>query len=150
MQRITTVVAAALVLGVSAHQPAVTAAPLETHVAAGTVAVKVKYKGKGTVDGSHRVWIWLFGTPDIGPNSMPIAELSVTKNGEVAIFEGVAADKVWIAAAFDEKGEMFGQAPPPPGTPVGVLLGTDGAPAGVVTGGKTEAVLTFDDSFRMP
>jgi hypothetical protein len=150
MKRFATVVAAALVLGVSAHQPAVTAGQLEARSAAGTVAVKVNYKGKGTVDGSHRIWIWLFSTPDIGPNSMPIAELSVTKNGEVAIFDGVGADKVWIAAAFDEKGVMSGQAPPPPGTPVGVLLGADGAPAGVVTGSKSETVLTFDDSFRMP
>ena len=150
MKRIATVAVAALVLGATAHQPVVTAAPHEARVTAGSVAVKVNYKGKGAVDDKHRVWIWLFGTPDIGPNSMPIAELSVTKNGEVAIFEGVGAEKVWIAAAFDEKGEMFGQAPPPPGTPVGVLLGPDGAPAGVVTGGKTEALLTFDDSFRMP
>ena len=150
MKRMTTVVAAVLILGVSAHQPAVTAAPLEARVAAGTVTVKVNYQGKGTVDGSHRVWIWLFGSPDIGPNSLPIAELSVTTNGEVAIFEGVGADKVWIAAAYDEKGEMFGQAPPPSGTPVGVFLGADGAPAGVTTGAKSETVLTFDDSFRMP
>ena len=150
MKRIATVVAAALVLGVSVPRAGVTAAPIEARVAAGTVTVRVNYKGKGTVDGSHRVWIWLFGSPDIGPNSMPIAELSVTKNGEVAIFEGVGAEKVWIAAAYDEKGEMFGQAPPPSGTPVGVFLGADGAPAGVTTGAKSATVLMFDDSFRMP
>ena len=150
MKRFATVAVAAFVLSATAHQPVVTAAPHEARVTAGTVAVKVHYKGKGTVDGQHRVWIWLFGSPDIGPNSMPIAELSVTKNGEVAIFEGVGAEKVWIAAAFDEKGEMFGQAPPPPGTPVGVLIGPVGAPAGVVTGARTEALLTFDDSFRIP
>ena len=31
---------------------------------AGTVKVTLNYKGKGTVDGSHRVWVWLFATPD--------------------------------------------------------------------------------------
>ena len=117
---------------------------------AGTVKVTLNYKGKGTVDGSHRVWVWLFATPDIGPNAMPIAELTVDKNGGVATFEGISGERVWIAAAFDEQGVMSGNAPPPPGTPVGVLIGTDGVPKGVVPGDPATAVLTFDDSFRMP
>jgi hypothetical protein len=150
MKRIATVVAAALVLGVSVPQQAVTAAPLEARVGAGTVTVKVNYKGKGTVDGSHQVWVWLFTSPDIQPGSMPIAQLSVAKNGDVAVFEGVAAEKVWIVAAFDEKGAMDGMGPPPSGTPVGIFADATGAPAGVVPGDKKESVLAFDDSFRMP
>jgi len=150
MKRIATIVVAAFIAGAAPNQAVqLNAAATSAPVAAGTVAVKIDYKGKGTIDGSHRVWVWLFGTPDIGPGSMPIAEVSISKNGEVAIFEGVAADKVWIAAAFDEQGVMQGQAPPPSGSPVGVYLGADGAPAGVAPGAR-DAVLTFDDSFRMP
>lgn len=150
MKRIATIVVAAFIAGAAPNQAAqLNAASTVASVTAGTIAVKIDYKGKGTIDGSHRVWVWLFGTPDIGPGSMPIAEVSISKNGEVAIFEGVGADKVWIAAAFDEQGVMQGQAPPPSGSPVGVFVGVDGAPAGVVPGAK-DAVLTFDDSFRMP
>ena len=81
---------------------------------------------------------------------MPIAELTVDKNGGVATFEGISGERVWIAAAFDEQGVMSGNAPPPSGTPVGVFIGADGVPKGVVPGDPATAVLTFDDSFRMP
>ena len=125
---------------------------LTTAVAAsaGTVKVTINYKGKGTVDSTHRVFVWLFPSPDIGPGSMPIAELTVDKNGDVATFDGIAEDRVWIAVAYDERGVMSGSAPPPPGTPIGLYVGSDGAPRSVVPGDPTAAVLTFDDSFRMP
>jgi hypothetical protein len=116
----------------------------------GSVKVTVTYKGKGTVDGTHRLWVWLFASPDIGPGSMPIAETSIERNGGVATFDGVGDERVWIAVAFDEHGTMAGSAPPPPGTPVGLYVGSDGAPRSVVPGDSTVAVLTFDDSFRMP
>jgi hypothetical protein len=115
---------------------------------AATVNITVHYTGQGTVDASHRVWVWLFSSPDIGPGAMPIAQASVDANGAVARFDGVAAERVWIAVAFDEQGVMAGDGPPPSGTPVGVYLGGDGVPKGVVPGETVE--LTFDDSQRMP
>ena len=66
------------------------------------------------------------------------------------MFEDVAGDKVYIAVAFDEQGAMTGDAPPPTGSPVGILIGTDGAPSGVTPGDKAATMLTFDDSLRMP
>jgi hypothetical protein len=132
------------------HLSTVIAASAGARVAAGSVKVTINYKGKGTVDGSHRVWVWLFASPDIGPNAMPIAELWVDNNGGVVTFDGLTAGRVWIAAAFDEQGTMTGNAPPPSGSPVGLYVGSDGAPRGVVPGDSTAAVLTFDDSQRMP
>jgi len=117
--------------------------------AAGAVKVTVNYKGAGTVDGSHRVWVWLFSSPDIGPASMPIAQMSVEKNGETATFE-VGDDRVWIAVAFDEKGVMTGNEPPPSGSPIGIYAASTGAPEPVSPGAKGAIVLTFDDSQRMP
>ena len=117
--------------------------------AAGTVKVTINYKGKGAVDRQHRIWVWLFDTPDIGPGSMPIAELSIEGNGRMAEFEGVDSKRVWIAVAFDEGGTMIGNQPPPSGSPIGILLGTDGIPRSVVPG-EDAVVLTFDDSQRMP
>ena len=52
--------------------------------------------------------------------------------------------------AFDETGAMMGDAPPPSGTPIGVLMGSDGAPSAVTPDGTAPVVLTFDDSLRMP
>jgi hypothetical protein len=117
---------------------------------AGTVKVTVKYAGKGTVDASHRVWVWLFTSPDIGPGSMPIAQTSLDTNGTPAIFENVAADRVWIAVAFDEQGVMAGAGAPPTGTPIGLYVGSDGAPRPVTPGDTADATLVFDDSLRMP
>ena len=117
-------------------------------VAAANVNITVNYTGKGTVDASHRLWVWLFSSPDIGPGSMPIAQVSLDKNDTVAAFEGITTERVWVAAAFDEKGAMAGDAPPPSGTPIGMYVGSDGAPKALAAG--ETAKLTFDDSFRMP
>ena len=76
MKRVLTIAFAAL-LTAAVMQPggALNAAPLATHVTAGTVKVTVTYKGKGKVDTSHKLWVWLFDTPNIGAGSMPIAQL---------------------------------------------------------------------------
>lgn len=134
--------------GVMSDAPRLHAATVE-RAAAGTVKVTVNYKGKGTVDGSHRVWVWLFDTPNIGPGAMPIVEASVEKNGEVASFE-VGNDQVWIAVAYDENGVMTGNAPPASGSPIGIHASSTGAPEAVTPGAKGVIVLTFDDSQRMP
>lgn len=138
--------AAALALGTIGETTPIRAAGL---AAAGPVEVTVTYKGKGTVDGSHQLWVWLFDTPDIGAGSLPIGQVSVVKNGATASFD-VPADRVWIAVAFDESGSMTGQAPPPSGTPIGIYASATGAPEPVATGGKKPIVVVFDDSQRMP
>ena len=124
--------------------------PLAAHDTAGTVKVTVNYKGKGKVDASHKLWVYLFDTPDIGPGSMPIDMTAIEKNGADAVFENVAGDKVYIAVAFDESGSMMGDGPPPTGSPVGILSGTDGVPSPVTPGAAKGAVLNFDDTNRMP
>jgi hypothetical protein len=119
-------------------------------VTAGAVKVTVHYKGKGKVDGSHKIWVWLFDTPNIGAGSMPIDQTSIDKNGSEVVFEGVAPSQVYIAVAFDESGSMMGDAPPPTGTPIGILMGANGTPNAVAPGEKGPVVMTFDDSMRMP
>ena len=145
-------VAFAVLLAATVAQPggALNAAPIADHVTAGTVKVTVTYKGKGKVDTSHKLWVWLFDSPNIGAGSMPIGQVSLDANGTEAVFDNVAGDKVYIAVAFDEQGAMMGDAPPPTGTPIGILAGADGAPSGVAPGGKAPVVLTFDDTIRMP
>ena len=151
MKNVLTVALTAL-LAATVLQPggALNAAPFATRVTAGTVKVTVTFKGKGKVDNAHKLWVWLFDTPNIGTGAMPIDQISLDTNGADATFENVAGDKVYIVAAFDEQGTMAGDGPPPTGTPVGILMGTDGAPGGVTPGAKAPVALTFDDSFRMP
>jgi hypothetical protein len=146
MKKVLTVVVVTLLAGVAARAATLNAEP----TTAGAVKVTVNYKGKGTVDASHKVWVWLFDSPNIGAGSMPIDQIALEKNGADAVFENVAPGQVWIAVAFDEQGRMMGDAPPPTGTPISVLMGKDGAPTAVVPGPKGAVVLTFDDSLRMP
>jgi hypothetical protein len=138
--------AVAALLAVLAPAAVLHAAP----PAAGTLKVTIHYTGKGKVDAAHKLWVWVFDTPNIGPGSMPIDQLSIDKNDADASFEGLADGKFYIAAAFDETGSMMGDAPPPTGTPIGILGIASGAPTAVSPGGKDPAVLTFDDSLRMP
>ena len=150
MKNVITMTLAALLAAAIAPTSALNAAPLEAHLTAGTVKVTVTYKGKGTVDSSHKLWVWLFDTPNIGPGATPVAQVSLDKNGTEAVFDGVIGDKVYVAVAFDEQGSMMGDAPPPTGSPVGLLAGKDGAPSPVTPGDKGLATLTFDDTIRMP
>ena len=150
MKQALTIIVVALLANLAQPGVSLNAAPLATGVAAGTVKVTVHYKGKGKVDASHKIWVWVFDTPTIGPGAMPLDQISLDKNDSEAVFDGISADKVWVAVAFDETGGMMGDAPPPPGTPIGILAGKDGAPAPVVSGSKDVVALTFDDSQRMP
>lgn len=144
-----TILAAAVamgVLGTFGFAVAEQAAP-----AAGAVNVTVKYAGKGTVDASHRIWVWLFDTPVIDAGSMPIGEMSIDKNGGVATFSNLTANPVYVAVAYDEKGGFAGQSAPPPGSPVGfygVKSATD-QPMPVVPGPKGAVTITFTDAQRM-
>jgi len=116
-----------------------------------SVNVTVKYTGAGTVDADHRIWVWLFDNPNIGPESIPIGEQSVTKNGGAATF-ATSTTQVYIAIAYDEKGGFMGQAPPPPGSPVAMygMNGPNELPQPVTPGAKGNITVTFDDSQRMP
>ena len=112
------------------------------------LSVTVNYAGKGTVDANHRIWIWLFTSPDIGPGSLPIAEASLAENGGTATFKPLGAAQVWIAVTYDERGGFMGSEPPPPGVPVGMYGDTPGVPAPARAGSAVK--VTFDDSMRMP
>jgi hypothetical protein len=139
------VLLAAASTAVRAEQTQPTAAPA-------AVSVTVKYTGKGgAVDANHRIWVWLFTSPDIGPGSVPIAEESIQKNGATARFPEVSAKEVYIAIAFDEKGGFVGSAPPPPGSPItfyGAKTPND-KPVAVVPGPKGSVTVTLNDAQRM-
>jgi hypothetical protein len=125
------------------------AAAREADGGAGPVKVTLKYTGQGTVDKEHQLWVWLFDTPEIGPGTMPIAELSLDSNGGTATFVNIGTDKVWVAVAYDINGAMTGNAPPASGSPVAIYVEGE-MPAPIVPGDKAVVMMTFDDSRRMP
>jgi uncharacterized protein (DUF2141 family) len=134
-------IAAALMMGVASQ-----ASAQQT----GKLSVTVEYKGAGTVDTTHQIFVWVFDTPDINENSVPIATDQATSNGAALSFSGLPKT-VYLAAAYNEKGTFDGtQGPPPSGTPI-TIYGGMGTATGVPTGGDEATItVTFDDSVRMP
>jgi hypothetical protein len=137
-----------LTVAALAHAP-VAATSLDAAFQGGDVNVTVKYTGKGDIDATHRLWIWLFDSPNIGPGAMPISEMSLSKNGDVATFKAVSVPQVWIAVAYDEKGGFAGNAPPPLGSPVMIYGAETGSVTGVVPGEKASVTVTFNEATRM-
>jgi hypothetical protein len=116
---------------------------------AGKLKVTVDYKGTGTVDASHEIFVWLFDTPNITADTPPVATDVLTANGGSLNFSGLP-QQVYLAAAFDEKGDYDGTSgPPPPGTPI-TIYGEAGAAAAIATGADAAITVTFDGSMRMP
>jgi hypothetical protein len=142
------IVAAALMVAGLASA-AVRADDAAGRVAAGDVTVTVKYGGKGTVDANHKIWVWLFTSPEIGPGAMPIAETSVDKNGAPASFVNIGAEQVWIAVAYDEGGGFAGSAPPPSGSPISIYSGDGKGPTAVTPGPKAKVTIALTDATRM-
>jgi hypothetical protein len=115
----------------------------------GQLKVTVDYKGSGSVDATHEIFVWVFDNPNIGADSVPIANDVLTTNGGTLTFSGLPKE-VYLAAAYDEKGDYDGTSgPPPAGTPI-TIYGDMGVAKAVVTGGADTAVsVTFDDTVRM-
>ena len=117
--------------------------------AAHNLSVTIKYTGKGVIDATHPVLVFLFPTAEISGNSQPITAQPVTSNGGVASFPNLGQDKVAIVAIYDPTGAYGGRGgPPPPGTPMGYYNPTPKVltPALVTVGPKTAVTLTFDGS----
>ena len=126
------------------------AAPTIVAQEAGKLKVTVDYTGTGTVDATHEIFVWVFDNPNIGADSVPIASDALTANGGALNFTGLPKE-VYLAAAYDEKGDYDGTSgPPPPGTPI-TIYGEAGVAKAIPTGGADAAVsVTFDATVRMP
>ena len=127
-----------------------TASPAIVAQESGKLKVTVDYKGTGDVDATHEVFVWIFDTPNIGADSVPIANDVITANGASVNFSGLPKE-VYIAAAYDEKGDYDGTSgPPPSGTPI-TIYGDMGVAKAIPTGGADATVsVTFDATVRMP
>jgi hypothetical protein len=121
-----------------------------------TLKVTVSYSGKGEVDQGHGIYMFLFDSPDFvqSPGSvMPVSFRAIHSNGEAATFDGLTAENVYLAVAFDQEGGYDMQGPPPSGTPVAVYKPGEAqlpTPIKLEVGKDIEIKFSFDDSLRMP
>ncbi len=115
--------------------------------------VTVKYTGAGAVDDTHKLYLFVFDTPDIQSGPMPIGASSTNKNESVVSIENLSVSPVYVAAVFDSNGTYDGMSAPPSGSPAAMYMKEQ---PGIATAIKIEPGQTgeiefvFDDSFRMP
>jgi hypothetical protein len=117
----------------------------------GTLEVQLHYKGSGTVDSTHKIFVALWESDDF--NSGPPAEVksSTDKDGKVT-FSDVRKTPVFVSAAFDPSGNWEATSPPPSGASVGMYSTAPPKPEPIrITPGKAVSVtITFDDSSKVP
>ena len=124
------------------------AAVIPTGLQGGDITVTVTYTGKGKVDDTHEILVFLFDHPAPNENSKPLAREVTTKSGGTVTFKGVQGDALYITAVYDEKANYDGESgPPPTGTPI-ATYGKAGKPIAVKPGAGTKVKMSFDDSKR--
>ena len=114
---------------------------------AGDVVVTVAYTGKGKVDDTHEILVFLFDQPTPTEGSIPLAVQTTTKSGGTVTFKDVAINPVYVVMVYDEQANYAGDAPPPPGAPIGSYQ-KDGKPIAVTPGPDAKIKVSFDDSIR--
>jgi hypothetical protein len=128
---------------------AATTGPVVELSAAGDVAVTVTYKGKGPVDQTHEIWVFLFDSAEIA-GARPIATEVLRKNGGTATFANVTQSPVYVRTVYDEKGDYDGfSGPPPSGTPIGQYSKDAKTIAPVTPGPGAKIKVVFTDAVRM-
>ncbi len=114
----------------------------------GELTVTATYKGKGVVDATHEISVFLFDHPNPTAESQPMGMQTITKNGGVTTFKGLGTTPIYVVLVYDEKANYDGQSGPPPvGTPWDTY-GKAGKPIAVTPAANAKVEATFDDSKR--
>ena len=119
-----------------------------------TVKVMCHYKGTGTVDDSHKIYISLWSTPDFvqpGSQAVPVDTKPLSSKTGTVVFSGVTASPVYVTAGYDPKGAWDAHSAPPAGTSLGLYSEGSGKPKAVEVKTSEAATihLAFDDSQKM-
>jgi len=127
-------------------------AAAQQNQASRTLKVKLNYTGAGKVDQNHKVFVFLFDSPDfVSGGVMPFATQTASAKDETVTFGAISAPEVYAVAAYDPSGGYDGASgPPPSGSSLGIYA-KEGKPEPVrIEAGKTAQIdLPFDDSFKM-
>jgi hypothetical protein len=126
----------------------------EKALAGRTLKVKLNYSGPGTVDEKHKIFVFVFDTPDFvrREDAMPIAYDSGTAKDATLTFSDVATSPVYLIAIYDPTGGYEGMSKPPTGCSLGIYGTTPGEPGPIVieAGKTTQVDVAFDDTIKMP
>jgi hypothetical protein len=123
------------------------AAVLPRFLLAGDVVVTVTYTGKGKVDDTHEILVFLFDQAQPSEGSIPLRLLTTTKSGGTVTFKDVTTSPVYVVMVYDEQANYAGDAPPPPGAPIGSYQ-KDGKAIAVTPGPDAKIKVSFDDTVR--
>lgn len=118
-----------------------------------TLNVKLNYTGAGKVDESHKIFVFLFDSPEFMQGSgMPFASQAATAKDQTVTFSKVANATVYVVAAFDPTGGYDGTSgPPPAGSSITMYSKEAGKPAPLTLepGKPVQVELAFDDSMKI-
>jgi hypothetical protein len=118
-----------------------------------TLKVKVHYTGSGTVDEQHKIFTFLFGSPQFTHGGdIPFAMRYIASKESVVTFSNVDRSPVYVGTVYDASGKFDGQSSPPSGSALGAYSTDSEKPAPVkLEEGKTvEIEMSFDDSAKVP
>src|ERR1035437_244220 len=119
-----------------------------------TLKVKLNFSGAGPVDQKHKIFVFVFDSPDFirREDAMPIGNDSATAKDATLTFSNVATSPVYLIAVYDPAGNYEGMSKPPAGCSLGIYSKTPGKPDPVsIDAGKTAQIdLAFDDTVKMP
>jgi hypothetical protein len=119
-----------------------------------TLKVKLNYTGAGTVDEKHKIFVFLFDTPDFikGDSAMPIAFGSGAAKDATVTVSDIAKSPVYLIAVYDPTGAYEGMSKPPSGASMAMYGKTPGEPGAIaIEAGKTTQIdVPFDDTIKMP
>ena len=70
---------------------------------AGDIVVTVTYTGKGKVDDTHEILVFLFDQPTPTADSEPLGMQTTTKSGDTVTFKDVPVSPVYVLMVYDEQ-----------------------------------------------
>ncbi|MGA7412285.1 MAG: hypothetical protein WBW33_17540 [Bryobacteraceae bacterium] len=119
-----------------------------------TLTIKLNYKGAGTVDEKHKIYVFVFDSPDfIQGGAFPIASDAATAKDGTVSFPSLSTSPLYVATAYDPSGSYDGQSgPPPSGSSMGLYSKAAGKPEPIeIEAGKAVTIdVPFDDTAKMP
>lgn len=118
-----------------------------------TLQVQIHYKGSGTVDETHKIFVALWDSPGFTDSGAPPVAVKPTssKDGTVT-FSDIQKTPAYVSAAYDPAGHWDAQSAPPTGSSLGMYSKAPPKPEPInLTPVRTAKVtITFDDSNKVP
>lgn len=117
-----------------------------------TLKVQLHYTGNGKVDEKHKIFVFVFDTPDFTHgDAAPVDTHEAVGKDEEVTFSNVSQSPVYAALIYDPNGEYDGQSAPPSGVTVAMYSKTPGVPEpiSIDSGKAVEVTIAFDDSHKL-